>query len=413
MSITCNSILNMPSLKKNISLLGGKKGLNNPVRWTHVLESSEAIQFLQGNELTFMTCVYIGNDTEQLLAAIDGLYAQHVAGLVINTGRYIMKVPQKAVDKAELLGLPLFEIPWEISLVEVTKLIGAAIVESDKEEKSASFLLEKILMSDQNNYADYLHTAEFYGYSLSGPLRIANLEFINLLQYAERVSDRTSLSSCQHQIEQLVCRILESYSKKCMFMWKANNLIFIVPVEPEREVEQVDSIAHYIQDEVERHMSGLAVHMGLGGFYEGIEKLKKSYTEAQLALKLAKSDGGKTYVLYRNAGIYKFLNKLNDKNIMIDFYEETLGCLLQYDANNNTEFTETLRVYLEEGENTANTIQRLYIHRNTLQYRLHRIEEILQQSLKNSEEKINLQIAFKIQKFLNFKGFSIESKNKS
>lgn len=402
MPITCNSILNMEPLKNEIKLLGGTAGLSNAVRWTHVLESAEAIQFLQGNELTFITGVSIGSDTDVLVSVVERLAAQRVAGLVINTGKFILRVPAAVVKKADELGLPLFEIPWKVRLVDVTKLIGAAIVENDMEEKSVSYLLEKILIADQNNYADYLRTAEFYGYHLTGPMRIANLEFDNLLQYTRSTKDKPGLLACQTKIKLLISCVLESYAKKCLFLWKGNNLIFTVPVEPQHELSQVDTIARRIEEEIDRQMSGLVVHMGLGGHYDGIEKLKKSYAEAVLALKLAKDNGGRTYVLYRNAGIYKFLNKLNDKKVMLDFYEETLSPLLTYDRENNTEFTDTLRVYLEEGENTAGTIQRLYIHRNTLQYRLRRIEEILQQSLKNSEEKINLQIAFKIRKFLGY-----------
>lgn len=411
MSITCDLILKMPPLNSSIKLLGGKNGLNNQIRWTHVLESAEAIQFLQGNELTFMTCIQIGNDTNQLVSTIKKLSEKHVAGVVINTGKYILNVPHEVVDEANELDLPLFEIPWEVHLVDVTKLIATAIFESEKQEKSASFLLEKILLSDQNNYLDYLYIAEFYGYNLNGPLRIANIEFVNLLQYTEKLSEHVSLTTLQNQIEQLISYDLLKYSKKCLYMWKANNLIFVEPVDPDHEIEQVDSTVNFIQDEIEQRMSGLSMRIGLGGYYEGVDNLKKSYAEAQLALKLAMSSRGKTYVLYRNAGIYKFLNKLNDSKVMIDFYVETLGCILKYDKDNNTEFTETLRVYLEEGENTANTIQRLYIHRNTLQYRLHRIEEILKHSLKNSEELINLQIAFKIKKFLNFKGLTIPNQN--
>jgi Regulator of polyketide synthase expression len=407
MSITCGHILNMPEIKKDIQLLGGEKGLSNAVRWTHVLEEVESIKFLQGNELTFITGIHIGNDEKSLISLVEKLAAQHVAGLVINSGKYITSISPKAIRRADALELPLFEIPWAVHLVEVTRMIGAAIVENDMEEKSAAYLLEKILLSDQKTYADYMQTAEFYGYSLRGPLRIANIEFLNLQQYAKSLNGRVSFINCQNQIELLINHALEAYSKKCLFMWKGNSLIILVPVEPEQEIEQVESIAKKILKDTGEQMSGLVVRMGLGGYYEGVDKLKKSFAEATLALKLAKDSGTQSYVLYRNAGIYKFLNKLNDKKVMIDFYDETLGVLLRYDAQNNTEFTETLRVYLEESENTANAIQRLYIHRNTLQYRLRRIEEILQQSLKNSEEKINLQIAFKIQKFLCYKGMSM------
>ena len=87
MSITCGHILNMPEIKKDIQLLGGEKGLSNAVRWTHVLEDVEATKFLQGNELTFITGIHIGNDEQALCSLIEKLAAQHVAGLVINSGK--------------------------------------------------------------------------------------------------------------------------------------------------------------------------------------------------------------------------------------------------------------------------------------------------------------------------------------
>lgn len=407
MSITCGSVLNMPELKKDIRLLAGTRGLSNAIRWTHVLESVEAIQFLVGNELTFLTGIMLGNDTDRLVPVIEQLAGKHVAGLVVNTGKFITKVPKKAIERANQLGLPLLELPWAVRLVDVTKWICTAIVESGMEESSISYLLEKILLSDEDHYEDYLYSAEFYGYDLSGPMGIINVEFPNLQVFAER-QGRTGFINCQHQIRYLINNILEQRSQKALSMWKGNHFVLAVPVDTMHELEQEEANAVTIYKEIELKMEGLRCYIGLGGCYGQIDQLKKSYNEAQLALKLAKDDPEKPYMIYRNAGIYKFLNKVTDKSIMADFYVETLGGLLRYDSENNTKFTETLQVFLEEGENTASTIQRLFIHRNTLQYRLRRIEEILQQSLKNAEVKISLQIAFKIQTFFSYEGLSLE-----
>lgn len=407
MSITCGIMLNMPELKNDIRLLGGAKGLSNAIRWTHVLESADAIQFLVGNELTFLTGIMFEEDTDQLVSVIEQLASKQVAGLVINTGKFISKVPPKAIERANELNLPLFELPWAIRLVDVTKWICTAIVENDMEESSMSYLLEKILLSEENHYEDYLYSAEFYGYDLSKPMRIVNIEFVNLQAYADE-QRHTNVINCQHQIRYLIGNILEQRSQKSLSMWKNNHFVLAVPVDVAHELEQAEAIAIAIQKGIESKMDSLTFYIGLGGYYEQIGQLKKSYTEAQLALKLAKDNAQKPYMLYRNAGIYKFLNKVTDKTVMAEFYTETLGVLLHYDAENNTKFTETLQVYLEEGENTTNTIQRLYIHRNTLQYRLRRIEEVLQQSLKNTEVKISLQIAFKIQKFLLYEGLPVE-----
>lgn len=403
MSITCASVLNMPELKRDIILLAGSKGLSNAIRWTHVLESAEAIQFLVGNELAFLTGIMLGDDTEQLVSVIDQLASKHVAGLVVNTGKFIDKVPQNAIDRANELGFPLFELPWAVRLVDVTKWICTTIVENGMEESSISYLLEKILLSDEEHYADYLYSAEFYGYDLSGSMGIVSIEFPYLQTYADKAEQAGSINA-QHQIRYLVTSVLEQRSQKALSMWKGNHFVLAVPMDTAHELEQSEAIAVAIYKALRQNMEGVEFYIGLGSRYAQLDQLKKSYNEAQLALKLARDTSGKPYMLYRNAGIYKFLYKITDKSIMVDFYMETLGPLLRYDAKSNTKFTETLQVFLEEGENTASTIQRLFIHRNTLQYRLRRIEEILQQSLKDAEVKISLQIAFKIHRFFDYEG---------
>lgn len=410
MSITCGSVLNMPELKKDIILLAGSRGLSNAIRWTHVLESMEAIQFLVGNELAFLTGIMFGDDADQLVPVIEQLAGKHVAGLVVNTGKFIDKVPQKAIERANQLGFPLLELPWAVRLVDVTKWICTAIVESGMEESSISYLLEKILLSDENHYADYLYSAEFYGYDLSGPMGIVNIEFPDLQSYADK-TERVGYINCQHKIRYLIGNILAQRSQKALTMWKGNHFVLAVPMDAAHELEQAEAIAVAVCKEVRQKMEGMDFCIGLGSCYGQIEQLKKSYSEAQLALKLAKDNPEKPYMIYRNAGIFKFLNKVTDKSAMADFYMETLGPLLSYDEENNTKFTETLQVFLEDGENTARTIQRLFIHRNTLQYRLHRIEEILQQSLKDAEVKISLQIAFKIQRFFSYEGMPLEKKD--
>ncbi|HCB99861.1 MAG TPA: hypothetical protein DEP42_01360 [Ruminococcaceae bacterium] len=408
MSVTCESILNMPELRNNIRLLAGECGLDSAIRWTHILESTESIQFLQGNELTFLTGIKLGKDTGKLLSIIERLTQKHAAGLVINTGKFIPSIPQKAIEKANALSFPLFEIPWNVRLVDVTKLIGTAIVESSMEESSMSYLLEKILLSNQDNFQDYLYSAEFYGYNFTGPMRIAIVDLPHITDSA-RPSEHTRLINYRQKIRYLIGSVLRStLHTKLLSMWKNNYFIFILPVNPANDLEQADCIAKLIIKKMTSSLPTLSFFMGLGGYYDQIKQLKISYNEAQLSLKLVEDHTGKKYILYANTGIYQFLNKLQDRSVMAEFYRKTLGKLLLYDQENGTDFTETLHVYLEEGENSANTVQKLFIHRNTLQYRLHRIEEILCQNLKNSDVKISLQIAFKIQKFLTYEGLLTE-----
>ena len=77
-----------------------------------------------------------------------------------------------------------------------------------------------------------------------------------------------------------------------------------------------------------------------------------------------------------------------------------LGPLLEADAASGSCLCDTLACYLDFGENSTKTAQSLFIHRNTLAYRLNKIKELLPGDLKDSLFLSELQIALKIRKYL-------------
>lgn len=76
--------------------------------------------------------------------------------------------------------------------------------------------------------------------------------------------------------------------------------------------------------------------------------------------------------------------------------------LIQYDRENESNFLETLQVYLKNERNITKTAQELHIHRNTLIYRINRIEDsILGTTLDNQELRDSLSFSFKCMDFSN------------
>ena len=59
------------------------------------------------------------------------------------------------------------------------------------------------------------------------------------------------------------------------------------------------------------------------------------------------------------------------------FCRERLALLLQYDADNHSNYTDTLRVYLRSGNSLIRSSQQLFIHRNTMVQRMKKIEALL------------------------------------
>lgn len=82
------------------------------------------------------------------------------------------------------------------------------------------------------------------------------------------------------------------------------------------------------------------------------------------------------------------------------FFENTLGKLYQYDKETESELVPTLASWLDNNLNIAQTARSLFIHRNTLLYRIEKISSILNTDLKDSNELLKYQLALKIYQIL-------------
>ena len=80
----------------------------------------------------------------------------------------------------------------------------------------------------------------------------------------------------------------------------------------------------------------------------------------------------------------------DDKEPMKQFMEEVLGSLLDYDTKNKTQLVETLWIYFESGCNMIKAAEELFSHKNTVKYRLQRIQEITGRDLSNQYQSFEL-----------------------
>ena len=404
MAVTCRAILILPKFKNVFTLLAGEKGLENPIRWTHFLESETEVEFLQGNELVFTTGIAFQNNAGQLVSLIKKLHDHHAAGLIINVGKYFENISDEILSCAENLGFPLISVPWQNKLVNITRIIGRMVVEDSFRAKAVSQLLESILFAVDGSFTEYAATMEYYNFDVAVPMRIAIYNFPNLKNYLLNQDIAITKEEFQFIIFGIVNNAMQRSQKKYLYLWRNYNLIMTIPVSQTGEAALIETLFEEIKGEICHRMPKLITHIGLGGDYDSLEKLRISYREANFALRICDKNLHSAYVLYRTTGVYKLFNKIHDFQVLKEFYNEMLDPLFQYDTKNNSEFAKTLETYFTEGKNVIAASEILYIHRNTLKYRLHRIEEILGYSLCDPEEEINLQIAFKIKKYISLLG---------
>jgi purine catabolism regulator len=140
---------------------------------------------------------------------------------------------------------------------------------------------------------------------------------------------------------------------------------------------------------------------GIGQIARTVQSIPQAWREAQQALEIGRRlfGEGKLHSFAR-LGIYRLLFPLYGEQTLLDFYQETLGPLLDADNRGNQALLETLEGFFRCNGNLSETARVMHLHRNSLLYRLSRIEELLGRSLEDAELRLSLQIALKIRVLL-------------
>jgi purine catabolism regulator len=144
-------------------------------------------------------------------------------------------------------------------------------------------------------------------------------------------------------------------------------------------------------------VSGRVVSAGVGRAGGGPAAIAQGYREADRALVIARrlfAPG--TLTFFQNLGVHRLLLALDGHPELGAFYEETLAAIDQYDRSSRSELLPTLEAFFAADNSLAETAARLHLHRNTVAYRLRRIEQISGHQLSDPETRLALHLGLRV-----------------
>lgn len=136
---------------------------------------------------------------------------------------------------------------------------------------------------------------------------------------------------------------------------------------------------------------------GISMIFHQLSQLADYYEQADSALKTG-NERNPTYWChqYEDHALTILLQKARDQAAPDTLIPPGLRALIHYDLQNNRKYTHSLRVYLENDRNIAETCRLLYLHRATFLYHLKRIREITNYNLEDSHLRLYLRVIFEI-----------------
>lgn len=168
----------------------------------------------------------------------------------------------------------------------------------------------------------------------------------------------------------------------------------IIPLENTVQIssKQLAHMKNFSQQE--------GVLIGISNAFSDIEHFADYFDQAYQAIEIGLNFSPKqTVFCYIDYQFFDLLSKTENPDRLGHFCHPALALLRKYDHENATQLYQTLLVYLEQGCSIKDTSDALYIHRNSLTYRLNRIEQICGIDLTHIDTQFLLRASFLIDQY--------------
>lgn len=370
-----------------MQLLAGHKGLGNLVEWVHIVEDQEVSSFLHGHELIFIAG-YMCHDDEWLLNFTKELYQSETSAFVINLGPYIKSVPKEVVDFCNEVDMPLFTIPWKIRLVDVTRDFCTRIMHNESVEASVASTIKDIIFKVGDIEIQIQHM-ERNGYK-----RDCHLCFVNM---SVNNADEQYNSDNMERLKLFVEQIARTSQRMFIAFTYQSNLVVVLS---ESDMYNVRKFVDDLMVLIRKKTDSFTINVGVSSIMQGFANQDINFENAIAANEMAgKRKVRVTY--YDELDLYKVLLAVKDKKVLKDFYQEVFGRVEQYDSENGTDLMGFLRSYLDNNGSPQLVSEQQFIHRNTVNNLIKKIEKITGYNILNLEEKVRCSIGFMIKDIIN------------
>lgn len=356
MYVKCYELMKVPAFK-NIQLIAGGSGLNRLVSWVYILTTPYLEEWVHGGELLFIV------NNENIDKVLKEAVLQQIAGVVILKNKENKSIISgNMIDFSNEENLPLFEMDYNVRLLDVTREISAYIMQKQEKVDYLDYFFHNILFSEKlekKNIDDFI---SHYGFHRE------DIFFITTINS----KDNFKLMEIQSTIE--------GYIEDEDFRFLLNNLNSYILILAYTKVNFIKKAKTLLKSSFlmlnEKYPNTL--YMGIGNTCDSLEDVRNSYRNAMNSITLSREEN--RIIDYDELGFPRLLFNTKEEELE-DYAEFILGEIKRHDEENESDYLETIETYILSNGNISEASSKLYIHRNTCVYRISRINELFQMDL--------------------------------
>lgn len=396
--MNCTDMIQMPELKDVLKLKAGESGLWHVVRWIYFADCLQCIKseymlenYIHGGEFVILTNRSVTDDSEKLMSLIGQMWEHGIVALGINEGQ----ISEELLKYCEEKELPLFELPEKFPLIDLSQIMCRRLVLEENDRNAAEQLFSSILDAEHLSRERVMAQARYLNINIEGSFCVAEFTF----ERGKSGWEKDDSLTLGQNIKRMINTEFSFYTKEdILILPQAGSILVLIPVSQLND-SQIREVLEQIIERVQGE-HGTRLSAGVGNSVAYLDEVKRSRNEASAAIRAASATNmpGRVF-FYKDQGIYTLISHVDDTRVLDEYVEAQLGKLLRYDELNAGSLCETLENYLSHGCNAKRTAEAMFIHRNTLNYRMKKINELLNCELEDMNQCLALKLAFLIIKY--------------
>ena len=320
------------------------------------------------------------SDEELDVSSIE-LFVQSPADSQVMQGCHFFKIMDNQIPEYVLVARGNGEDGYMIGKIAVSELHNLMVAYHEKQDRNSfiqNVLMDNMLLVDIYNRAKKLH------------IDIEAKRVVYLIE-TKQEQDSNAL--------ELVRTLFAGSSRDFITAVDEKNIILVKELKPEEGYEAVDQTAKMLLDMLNSEAMS-KVRIAYGTMIEEIRFLSKSYKEAKMALDVGKIFyEEKSIIAYSTLGIGRLIYQLPIPLCEM-FMNEVFGGELPDSLDDET--LMTINKFFENSLNVSETSRQLYIHRNTLVYRLEKIQKSTGLDVRVFEDALTFRIALMVSNYMKY-----------
>lgn len=265
-----------------------------------------------------------------------------------------------------------------IAVAQLERLIVAYKEKFDRNNFFQNLLLDNLLLVDVYNRAKKLHV------DISVPRVVFMIETDSEMDAA---------------IVELLKNMFTVQNGDYITSVDESNIILIKALEEGADAEDIMQIAHTIEDMINTEIM-INVKISIGTVVQELKDVSKSYKEAKMALDVGKIFySERNIIAYTTLGIGRLIYQL-PVNLCKMFIEEIFGDHIPDDLDEET--LHTINKFYENNLNISETSRQLFLHRNTLVYRIEKLQKSIGLDIRTFDDALTFKIALMVVNYLKY-----------